>query len=167
MGTFCRRLPADLVVANEAHRRYTEAVWNLPEGYLDEIKTPGYPTIKLFREMSKGNIDFLWSAHNNWAQSLPNLTRFLGEDGEHTGIFDTFIAVNEVYPTLTTQYADVVFPVAMWVEREGQFGNAERRTVTALFDNLGKGASGAAVQNMNLMFGLDQRAGLRLKAAAF
>lgn len=128
MGTFCHRLPADLVVANEAHRRYTEAVWNLPEGYLDEIKTPGYHTIKLFREMSKGNIDFLWSAHNNWAQSLPNLTRFLGEDGEHTGIFDTFIAVNEVYPTLTTQYADVVFPVAMWVEREGQFGNAERRT---------------------------------------
>lgn len=128
VGTFCHRLPADLVVANEAHRRYTEAVWNLPEGYLDEIKTPGYHTIKLFREMSKGNIDFLWSAHNNWAQSLPNLTRFLGEDGEHTGIFDTFIAVNEVYPTLTTQYADVVFPVAMWVEREGQFGNAERRT---------------------------------------
>ena len=36
--------------------------------------------------------------------------------------------VNEVYPTLSTQYADVVLPVALWVEREGQFGNAERRT---------------------------------------
>lgn len=128
VGTFCHRLPADLVVDNDAHRRYTEAIWNLPEGYLDEIKAPGFHTIKIFREMSKGNIDFLWSAHNNWAQSLPNLTRFLGEDGEHEGIFDTFITVNEVYPTKTTQYADVVFPAAMWVEREGQFGNAERRT---------------------------------------
>ena len=128
VGTFCHRLPADLVVNNEDHRRYTEAIWDLPEGYLDEIATPGFHTIKLFREMSNGNIDFLWSAHNNWAQSLPNLTRFLGMDGEHEGIFDTFIAVNEVYPTVTTDYADVVFPVAMWVEREGQFGNAERRT---------------------------------------
>ena len=100
--------------ASSLHRSCLE----FARSYLDEIKTPGYHTIKLFREMSKGNIDFLWSAHNNWAQSLPNLTRFLGEDGEHTGIFDTFIAVNEVYPTLTTQYADVVFPVAMWVERE-------------------------------------------------
>lgn len=128
VGTFCHRLPADLVVSNEAHRRYAEAVWDLPEGYLDAIEKPGYHTIKMFREMSNGGIDFLWSAHNNWAQSLPNLTRFLGEDGEHEGIFDTFIVVNEVYPTITTRYADVVLPAALWVEREGQFGNAERRT---------------------------------------
>ena len=41
-------------------------------------------------------------------------------------------------------------------------GNHERCTVTALFDNLGKGASGAAVQNMNLMLGFDETAGLSL-----
>lgn len=128
VGTFCHRLPADLVVSNEKHRRYAEAVWRLPEGYLDAIAKPGYHTIKMFREMSNGGIDFLWSAHNNWAQSLPNLTRFLGRDGEHEGIFDTFVVVDEVYPTITTNYADVVFPAALWVEREGQFGNAERRT---------------------------------------
>lgn len=39
-------------------------------------------------------------------------------------------------------------------------GNGEKATVTALFDNLGKGASGAAVQNMNLMLGLEERTGL-------
>jgi N-acetyl-gamma-glutamyl-phosphate reductase len=39
-------------------------------------------------------------------------------------------------------------------------GNDEQITVTALFDNLGKGASGAAVQNMNLMLGFDEGAGL-------
>ena len=50
-------------------------------------------TVKIFREMSKGNLDFLWSAHNNWAQSMPNLTRFLGR-GDKKGIFDTFIAVS-------------------------------------------------------------------------
>jgi len=39
--------------------------------------------------------------------------------------------------------------------------------ILSIIDNLLKGASGQAVQNMNLMFGLDERAGLRLKAAAF
>ncbi len=39
-------------------------------------------------------------------------------------------------------------------------GHEEQTTVTALFDNLGKGASGAAVQNMNLMLGLNETAGL-------
>ncbi len=41
-------------------------------------------------------------------------------------------------------------------------GNEERCTVTALFDNLGKGASGAAIQNMNLALGLEPTAGLVL-----
>jgi nitrate reductase NapA len=132
VGTFAHRLPADLVVNNEQHRRYSEAIWDLPEGYLDEIKDPGFHTVRIFKEMSKGNIDFLWTAANNWAASMPNLTRYLGRGSENRGIFDTFIVVNEVYPTLSTQYADVVFPCAMWVEREGQFGNAERRT--AIFE---------------------------------
>lgn len=39
-------------------------------------------------------------------------------------------------------------------------GHAEQTIVTALFDNLGKGASGAAVQNMNIMLGLDETTGL-------
>ncbi len=39
-------------------------------------------------------------------------------------------------------------------------GNAERMTVVARFDNLGKGACGAAVQNMNLMLGFAEKAGL-------
>ena len=39
-------------------------------------------------------------------------------------------------------------------------GNAERILVTARFDNLGKGASGAAIQNMNLLLGLDETEGL-------
>ncbi len=42
-------------------------------------------------------------------------------------------------------------------------GNDKRFTITALFDNLGKGASGAAVQNMNLMLGFDERIALAVK----
>ncbi len=39
-------------------------------------------------------------------------------------------------------------------------GSGKQTIVTALFDNLGKGASGAAVQNMNLMLGFEETAGL-------
>ena len=39
--------------------------------------------------------------------------------------------------------------------------------VTSMIDNLLKGAVGQAVQNMNIMFGLDEKVGLNLKAAAF
>ena len=39
-------------------------------------------------------------------------------------------------------------------------GHEDQTSITALFDNLGKGASGAAVQNMNIMLGLDERIGL-------
>ncbi|HCH28776.1 MAG TPA: N-acetyl-gamma-glutamyl-phosphate reductase [Ruminococcaceae bacterium] len=42
----------------------------------------------------------------------------------------------------------------------GVFGNDERITLVSLFDNLGKGASGAAIQNMNISLGLDQKTGL-------
>ncbi|AKD04610.1 N-acetyl-gamma-glutamyl-phosphate reductase [Pontibacter korlensis] len=48
------------------------------------------------------------------------------------------------------------------VQKQGDY-----LVITSLIDNLLKGASGQAVQNMNLMFGLDEQAGLRLKASAF
>lgn len=42
------------------------------------------------------------------------------------------------------------------------FGNDERITLISRFDNLGKGASGAAVQNMNVALGLEETYGLNL-----
>ena len=42
-------------------------------------------------------------------------------------------------------------------------GNDERALLVSRFDNLGKGASGAAVQNMNLLMGIDEKTGLNIK----
>ena len=39
-------------------------------------------------------------------------------------------------------------------------GHADQTLITAQFDNLGKGASGSAVQNMNIMLGFEETAGL-------
>jgi nitrate reductase (cytochrome) len=128
VGVFAHRLPSDLVVKNPEHRQYAELVWKLPKGYLDPIETPGYHTVKMFRELGKGNVKFMWSMSNNWGQTMPKLNRFRGNDADGKGVLDGFIVVSEVYPTRSTELADVVLPAAMWIEREGQFGNAERRT---------------------------------------
>lgn len=52
-----------------------------------------------------------------------------------------------------SNYCDIA---AVWDERTG------RVNVISVIDNLVKGASGQAVQNMNLMFGLEENAGLKL-----
>ena len=39
-------------------------------------------------------------------------------------------------------------------------GHENQTIVPALFDNLGKGASGAAIQNMNILLGIDETTGL-------
>jgi N-acetyl-gamma-glutamyl-phosphate reductase len=41
------------------------------------------------------------------------------------------------------------------------FGNKDRILLSARYDNLGKGASGAAIQNMNIMLGIEESTGLR------
>ena len=56
--------------------------------------------------------------------TLPKLRRY--RDGRKKD--DRFVVVSDVYPTPTTDVADVVLPSAMWIEREGMFGNSERRT---------------------------------------
>ncbi|MBQ9827175.1 MAG: hypothetical protein IJM62_00675 [Lachnospiraceae bacterium] len=45
----------------------------------------------------------------------------------------------------------------------GVFGNEDRITLVSRFDNLGKGASGAAIQNMNIILGADEATGLELQ----
>ena len=44
----------------------------------------------------------------------------------------------------------------------GAFGNEDRIILVSRFDNLGKGASGAAIQNMNIMLGVDETTGLNV-----
>ena len=44
----------------------------------------------------------------------------------------------------------------------GVFGNDARILLCARYDNLGKGASGAAIQNMNLLLGVDETTGLNV-----
>lgn len=70
-----------------------------------------------------------------------------------------------------THYADKPIDLKQVVNTNKALVHAEkygdRLLITCCIDNLLKGAVGQAVQNMNLMFGIDEAAGLRLKASAF
>jgi len=123
VGTFSHRLPADLVSANEDHRRFAEKIWGLPDGAVAD--TPGYHAVLQNRKLKDGETNAYWVQCNNNLQSAPNLN----EEGypAYTNP-DNFIVVSEPYPTLTAMTADLILPTAMWVEKEGAYGNSERRT---------------------------------------
>lgn len=121
VGTLANRLPADMVVTNPEHRAIAEKIWGLPPGTIPE--KPGHHTVDMFRALSRGEIKSLWIQTTNPWVTLPNLHRF--ERKPNDGLF---IVVSEIYPTETTKAADLILPSAAWIEREGVFGNSERRT---------------------------------------
>ncbi len=70
--------------------------------------------------------------------------------------------------SVAPSYEPATLPVELLADRDDMRlfvfddGAGEQIRLVAVLDNLGKGASGAAVQNLNLMAGLDETAGLRL-----
>lgn len=81
------------------------------------------PALSIFRALERGEIRVLWIQAANPMLSLPHLSRYRA--AARRG--DAFIVVSEVYPTPTTDVADVVLPSALWIERDGMYVNAERR----------------------------------------
>ena len=123
VGTFAHRLPADLVVMKEAHRDFAEKVWNLPKGTIPP--KPGYHAVLQNRMLKDGKLNAYWVQCNNNMQAAPNMNEE-GYPGYRNP--ENFIAVSDPYPTVTAMAADLILPTAMWMEKEGAYGNAERRT---------------------------------------
>ncbi|SDK29017.1 nitrate reductase catalytic subunit NapA [Aliiruegeria lutimaris] len=123
VGTFAHRLPADMVVANDAHREICETAWNVPAGTIPP--KPGFHAVLQHRKLKDGELKCHWVQCNNNMQAAPNMNEE-GYPGYRNP--ETFITVSDPYPTVTALAADLILPTAMWVEKEGAYGNAERRT---------------------------------------
>jgi len=123
VGTFAHRLPADLVVAKPEHRKIAEDIWKLPEGTI--VGKPGYHAVLQNRMLKDGKLNVYWIQVNNNMQAAANMNEE-GYPGYRNP--DNFIIVSDAYPTVTAQAADLILPTAMWVEKEGAYGNSERRT---------------------------------------
>jgi len=128
VGTLAHALPGGRIVANDAHRADCERLWNLPEGRINA--KPGKHTVEMWRSFCTptsegGDISTIWVQVTNPGQSLPNANDLFFAKRE---LKDKFLIVSDVYPTVTTELADLVLPSALWVEKNGMFGNSERRT---------------------------------------
>ena len=93
-------------------------------------------------------------------------TKFDGTLPEAKALFDTYYA-NEPFVFLSDTNIDlkqVVGTNKCMLKLEVHEG---KLLISSIIDNLTKGASGQAVQNMNLMFGLDESTGLKLRSIGF
>jgi nitrate reductase NapA len=128
VGTLAHALPGGRVVTNPEHRQQVEELWNLPTGRINS--TPGYHAVKMWESFSTpseqgGDIHTIWVQATNPGQTLPNTHKLFYPSRK---LQDKFLIVSDVYPTETTRHADLILPSAMWVEKNGMFGNSERRT---------------------------------------
>jgi anaerobic selenocysteine-containing dehydrogenase len=106
---------------NDAHIADLARVWNV-----EQIEIPHYapPThaMQIFRYAEEGSIRFLWIIGTNPAVSLPELARIRSILAQER----LFVVVQDIFPTETAEFADVVLPAATWGEKTGTFTNADR-----------------------------------------
>ncbi len=123
VGTFSHRLPADMVVVNPAHRAAAEKVWKLPAGAVPDWV--GLHAVAQSRALKDGLLNFYWTSTTNNMQAGPNINEETWPGFRNPA---NFIVVSDCYPSVSAMAADLILPSAMWAEKEGAFGNAERRT---------------------------------------
>jgi len=122
VGTFCHRLPSDMLIANPAHRAKSEKLWNIPEGTINP--KDGTPYMAIMRGIEDGKIKFNWIQVNNPWHNSANANHWIKAARE----MDNFIVCSDSYAGISAKVADLILPTAMIYEKWGAYGNAERRT---------------------------------------
>jgi len=122
VGTFCHRLPADMMVKNPKHRAIVEKQWQIPAGTLNGVGKQHI--MKIHRDIEDGLVKFAWVNVCNPYQDSASATHWLKAARE----MDNFIVTSDGYPGISAKVSDLVLPSAMMYEKWGAYGNAERRT---------------------------------------
>ncbi len=84
--------------------------------------TPGYKMPTMLSKAIDGGTRILYCVGDNTVQSEPNIAHTI----EEIKALEFFI-VCDIFPNITTKYADVIFPDTAWSEEDGTFTNTERR----------------------------------------
>ncbi|RZU02200.1 nitrate reductase [Rivibacter subsaxonicus] len=118
-GGMATLLPGHRDPTDAAHRAEVAAIWGvdaLPE-------QPGLSAVPMFEAAARGEIELLWIACTNPAQSLPDQALVRAALARCP-----FVVVQEAFArTETTGYADLLLPAATWGEKDGTVTNSERR----------------------------------------
>ena len=75
--------------------------------------------------LKDGKLNCYWTMTTNNMQAGPNINQEIYPGWRNP---ENFVVVSDAYPTVSALAADLILPAAMWVEKEGAYGNAERRT---------------------------------------
>jgi len=122
VGTFCHRLPADMMVKSGKHRSIVEKVWKIPQGTLNPVGNQHI--MKIHRDIEDGVVKFAWINVCNPYHDSANANHWIKAARE----MDNFIVCSDGYPGISAKVADLILPTAMIYEKWGAYGNAERRT---------------------------------------
>jgi formate dehydrogenase major subunit len=118
MGALPNVFPGYQQVANPEARAKFEKAWGvtgLPE-------KPGLMIPQMMDGLVSGKIKAFWIFGENLANTEPDISKV-----EHELASAEFIVCNDIFPTETTRFADVIFPAAAWSEDDGTFSSSERR----------------------------------------
>ncbi len=96
-------------------------VWGLDMHDIPHYSPPTH-VMQQLRYIEEGSIRLWWVSATNPAVSLPELARIRSILAQER----LFLVVQDIFPTETTELADVVLPAATWAEKEGTFTNADR-----------------------------------------
>jgi anaerobic selenocysteine-containing dehydrogenase len=107
--------------ANDAHVEDLASVWNVEPAQIPHYAPPTH-VMQQLRYIEQGSIAFWWVSGTNPAVSLPELHRIRSILSQER----LFLVVQDIFPTETTQLADVVLPAATWGEKTGCFTNVDR-----------------------------------------
>ena len=122
VGTFCHRLPSDMMVKNPKHREVYEKALKIPAGTINPVGNQHI--MKIHRDIEDGVVKFAWINVCNPYQDSANANHWIKAARE----MDNFIVTSDGYPGISAKVSDLILPSAMIYEKWGAYGNAERRT---------------------------------------
>ena len=118
VGGLANLLPAHRDLANPDHRAEVAKFWGVREIRAE----PGLTAVEQFAAAKDGRLKALWVICTNPAASLPD--RHTVEAGLRQL---ELLVVQDIFPTDTTRFADVLLPAATWLEKSGTMTTSERR----------------------------------------
>lgn len=112
--------PGYIPVSDKANRKKVASVWNLPANALPAQN--GLTTVEIMQAAAAGKIKGMYIMGENPMMTDPNLhhTRKALERME-------FLVIQDIFPTETTPFADVILPGVCFAEKNGTFVNSDRR----------------------------------------
>ena len=122
LGGLPNVFPGYQKVTDESVREKFKSVWAFDAGGPDFGEQPGLTVTEMINKMGEGELRALYILAENPMMTDPDINhvRECMENSE-------FVVLQEIFPSETSHYADVLLPGVSWAEKDGTFTNTERR----------------------------------------